>query len=228
MNAGIRLLLIASLLVTAVVSGAYGESPTGITVSGVAIVSGKPDIAYLTVGVSTEDKEAAKAASTNAATTSAVIDAIVRSGVAKNDIETAQYTVSPVMDYRSQRPVTTGYQVSNIVRVTVRDLAKVGAVIDAAMASGANNVQSVRFEVKDNTKLRQRALVEAIANARADAELIASTMKVRLGKVVSVTESGPTIPRPLEFSAMKTAAETPILPGDVDVTASVTVVYSIQ
>lgn len=228
MNAGIRLLLIAFLLTTAVISGAYGESPTGITVSGVGIVSGKPDVAYLTLGVSTEDKEAAKAASINAATTSAVIDAIVRSGVAKNDIETAQYTVSPVMDYRSQRPVTTGYQISNIVRVKVRALAKVGAVIDAAMAAGANNVQNVRFEVDDNTKLRQRALVEAIANARADAELIASTMKVRLGKVVSVTQFGPSIPRPLEFSAMKTAAETPILPGDVDVTASVTVVYSIQ
>lgn len=224
-----RLVLSVPLLFAVFSVPVCADTPTGITAVGVATVSGRPDIAYLTLGVSTEDRNASKAASDNAATTSAVIDAIVRAGVSRSDIETAQYTVTPLVDYRTQRPVTTGYQVSNIVRVKLKALGNVGGVIDAAMAAGANTVQSVRFEIDDNTKLRQQALVSAIAKARAEAELIASTLGVSLGKAISVSTSGPIIPRPMEFGAARAvAAETPILPGDVDVTASVTVVFAIE
>ena len=218
--AGLLLLLAGPLL-------AEGQTP-GITVSGMATAKGKPDIAFVTLGVTTDDKDAGKAAQANARAITAVINAILNSGVQKADVETVQYSVSPIMNYQQSPATTTGYRVSNVVRVKLKDLTKIGSVIDRAVDSGSNGVQGVRFDLEDSTKLRHKALLDAVKKAEADAELMAKTLGVKLGKVVSASETGPVVPSPLELGAVRAeAVMTPIIPGEIEVTAGVTVVYSI-
>jgi hypothetical protein len=224
-------LLITAILVAACCSVYAADRPVGITVTGYAEVKAKPDVAYVSLGVSTENKDAGRAAQENAGRTDAVIAALAKSGVAKPDIETQHYSVQPNYDYKKSPATLVGYTVSNIVRVTVRDLTKVGTTIDAALAAGANNVQGVQFSLEKSEQVKQQALVEAVKNAEAKAKLIADAIGRRLGHVVSVAESGASIPRPLEFGVMAKYAEaappTPIIPGEIETSASVTVVYAI-
>ncbi|MGB9620553.1 MAG: SIMPL domain-containing protein, partial [Armatimonadota bacterium] len=169
----------------------------GITVSATATARSRPDIAFVTLGVSTDDSDAAKAAQTNARTTSAVIDALVGAGIQRADIETVQYSVSPITNYQTNPPSVSGYRVSNIVRVKLKDLAKIASVIDTAAKAGSNEVQGVRFELEDGTKLRHQALVEALKKAEADARLMARTLGVGLGKAISASQTAPIVPSPL-------------------------------
>lgn len=204
------------------------NQPSGITVTGNAEITARPDIATVTLGVVTEASEAEKAVQENARVANAVVDAVVKAGIAKRDIETSYYSVVPVMDYQKVPPVTTGYRVTNTVRVKVRDLTKVGSLIDTAISAGANNVQGVGFDIEDPSSVRKEALIQALKKAEADAKLIADTLGVKLGRVVSVSEAGPAIIKPTEYGiARAEATPTPIIPGQVHVTASVTVVYSI-
>ena len=221
--AGCAILLVLTLV------PALAEGPTpGITVSGTATAKSKPDIAFVTLGVSTDDKDAGKAAQTNARTTTAVIDAILASGSQRSDIETVQYSVSPVMNYQQSPPAVVAYRVSNVVRVKLKDLTKIGSVIDTAVDAGSNGVQGVRFDLEDGTKLRHQALLDAMKKAEADARLMAETLGVKLDVVVSASETGPIVPSPLEIGAVREAAASPIIPGEIEVTAGVTVVYSIR
>lgn len=221
--------IIVMVLIVAAAACAQNPPP-GITVNGSATVKSRPDVAYVSFGVTTQDKDAAKAAKDNAAITNRVIEAIVKSGVPKSDIETINYSVSPMYNYpQNSAPVLTGYTVSNIVRAKLRDIAKVGALIDTGIKAGANNVQGVTFTIDNDAELRSRALAQAIQNANIKARAIAEAADVKLGRVYSVTESGGYTPRPMmEYGAAKAAeAPTPILPGDIEVTANVTVMYTI-
>ena len=207
---------------------AVADTQSGITVTGSAEISVQPDIAFVTLGVSTQDVNAAAAAQSNAGKTSAVIAAVMKLGIAKADIETVGYSVSPIIDYQRNPPVTTGYSVTNQVRVRATDLTKTGAIIDTALAAGANNVQGVSFTLADDSQPRQKALAEAVRKAEAKARTIAETLHVALGKVVSASESSGFTPRPVEYSMAKSeAATTPIIPGEVQVSANVTLVFAI-
>jgi len=225
----IAVALLSLTLMFAAAAAVNAETVTpGITVTGSADAAGKPDVAYVTLGVTTEDKVAATAARDNASQTAAVIEAIVKSGVTKDNIQTSQYSVSPIVNYESNPPVTTGYRVSNQVRATVRDLDRVGGLIDAAMTAGANVVRGVTFDIENPNALRQQALVAAMKSANADAVLIAQTLGVKLGRPTSASMVGPVGPRPYDMPMMKMdAVSTPIVPGNVTVSASITVVYSI-
>jgi len=205
------------------------EQQTGIIVTGSADVQGQPDVAYVTLGVNTQDKIAATAAQANAAATDKVITAIIHVGIPKTDIRTSSYSIGTMTDYRSNPPVITGYQASNEVQVTIHDLAKIGPVIDAAVAAGANVANGVNFGIENDTELRQRALVLAIKSAQAKAQTMAEVLGVKLGPVLSATEAGGvTPPRPVMYGMAKAeAAPTPIMPGQLTVNASVTVVYII-
>lgn len=223
--------------------------PISITVTGNGEVQGKPDIAFVTLGVQTEDKEASKAAATNAATSTAVINAIVKTGVAKIDIQTVNYSLSHFKEYvqgSESRPgaatdpfskptYRTGYRANNDVRVKVRDLAKVGAVVDAAISAGANNAQNISFSIEDDSALKKEALTKAVQDAASKAQAIMDSEAISKlwGKgnwrPISVTENtaGPG-PRPMMMAAMKSdmGAPTPIMTGEMQISAGVTVVYA--
>jgi hypothetical protein len=182
----------------------------------------------VTLGVNTQSDDAAKAAKDNAGITNAVIAAVMKAGIAKSDIETTNYSVNPIMDYKKSPPVTVGYGVSNQIRLTIRDLARVGSIIDIGVKAGANNVQGVDFSIENDTELRGRALVKAIVQAQSKAQVMASAAGVKLGRLISMSEAGGYTPRPMLASYAKSeAAPTPIIPGELTVSASVTMVYAI-
>ena len=231
-----RLAIICAALVIICLGSAFAAEqsnpPTGITVTGYGEAQGKPDIAFITLGVRTEDRDAEKAARDNAAKNTAVINGVVKTGVAASDIQTINYSVSPKVDYKADPPVTVGYTVSNEVRVKVKDLAKVGAVIDAALSAGANYSQNLTFSIEDDTPLRQEALAKAARNAEAKAKTIADALGIKLVAPISVIETGtPAPPMPL-YRTMGVAeaapAPTPIMAGENRVTAAITVQYSVS
>jgi hypothetical protein len=223
-------LVLAILFSTAaaIAQAADGDVATGIIATGIGAVKSRPDIAYLTFGVTTQADDAVQAAEENAVRTNAVISAIMKAGIPRADIETTNYSVSPIVDYKKSPPVTVGYTVSNQVRVTARSLDRIGSLIDTGVKAGANNVQGVDFSIENDTHLRQQALIQAITQARAKAQAMAEAAGVKLGKVIAVSETGGYAPRPILMGVAKAeAAPTPIIPGELAVTASATVVYAI-
>lgn len=204
------------------------DAASGITVNGSAEIKAKPDLAYITFGVKTESANAASAAQENARTSSALIDAIEKFGIPKADIETVGYSVTPVIDYNVSPPVTSGYSVSNQVQVKTKDLDKIGKLIDTAISAGANIGYGLNFTIADDAAIKMKALAQAIENAKAKASVIAETLRVHLGKVKTVSESGSFTPRPPVYNTAKVeAVSTPIIPGEIEVTANVTLVYPI-
>ncbi len=157
-----------------------------LSVSGEGIVEAAPDRATISIGVVTQDRDATQASASNAKSAQSIVNAIVGLGIERRNIHTGDYNFRPT--YRqeeSRRHEISGYVVSNSVNVTVDNLELVGKIIDAALANGANNINSLDFGFKDQKSLRDQALVVAIKDARRKAELVAR----ELGKsIVSVQE----------------------------------------
>jgi len=205
----------------------------GITVSDSAEVKVQPDTAFITFGVVVRDRVAKVAAQENARRSSAVVAAIEKAGIPKSDVKTIDYSLNPQMNWDTNPPKITGYSASNTVSVRTKDMAKIGDLIDAAIAAGANNVQGVRFDVEDKRKLRQKALQLAVKKAEGKARAIAEAVGGKLGPAISASESiDEYAPYSRNYTVMaRTAApvaRTPISPGEASVSAQVKVVYSIQ
>jgi len=203
-----------------------------ITVTGTGETQSSPDIAYVTVGVLTDAKRAQDAAQENAALTEKVMQALRQQDIPDNDLQTSNYSVQPYYGEAKGRPSPpiVGYQVSNQVRATVRRLNTVGRVIDAALAAGANNVLSVFFGLEKRSKAEQEASARAVENARARAEAMARAARVRIAGVVRIEEPPAFRPVPMMAGARFMAAEaaqTPISPGELTISATVTVTFSI-
>ncbi|MFQ5879950.1 MAG: SIMPL domain-containing protein [Dehalococcoidia bacterium] len=208
--------------------------PQGISVSGEGRVSGVPDVAILTLGVSTQ---AATVQAANAQAQEAMnklLDALRANGIADKDIQTRQFSISPQYDYRPDRqPQIIGYQVTNMVRVKVRSIDDTGKVIDDAVAAAGDplQVQGISLTIDDTTALRVQARAEAMADAVAKAEQLASLAGVGLGKPTFISESGGFAPPPVFFRAadeLGAPASTPISPGELEVVVTVQVTYAIQ
>ncbi len=205
---------------------------TGLTVSGHAELKVKPDIATLTVGVTTQAAHQSDAAQANAAKITAVLNALRGAGVADKDIQTEGYNVQPQYNYQASPALLTGYQVDNTVDVTVRDLGKAGAVVDAATQAGATNVSGLSFDLSDRTAAEQQALAQAVTEARAKAEAMAQAAGVTRGPLLSLSEGTPAVVQPFVMARAMVAAApaaptTPIQSSQVTVTADVTAVYAI-
>src|SRR6185437_4102962 len=142
--------------------------PATIQVTGQAQASKPPDRVYIDIGVTTQAQKSEAAASENAARISAVIAAVRRAAGPGVELTTAQYSVSPNYNYPRDggTPTLVGYTVSNVVQVRLDDLRKVGPVIDAATQAGSNNVQDIRFALRDEDVPRSEALRKAALNAR--------------------------------------------------------------
>ena len=226
--AGLAALLLVAIALggTLKLGGAKGTTSTtgsgGITVTGDGTVNTVPDRAEFSFGVHTESATAAVALGANGALMTKVIDAIEKAGVAKGDIQTSQVSLSPQTSADGKR--ITGYAADNTVTVTIRDLGSAGAVVDAAVAAGANEVSGPNLTSSDQTVLYRQALKLAMADAKAKAEAIASGGGVSLGGVTTVVEGG----TPTLLPAAAAGKATPISPGTEQITATVTVTYAIS
>jgi uncharacterized protein YggE len=216
------------LLLTAQVSAEQSASPlSSIRVTGDSLVSAKPDRVQIDVGVLTQAPKAQLAAAQNATQLEAVLSALRKAVGSGADIRTNSYTLNPNYQYHPNggEPTITGYTATNVVRVTLSDLAKIGSVIDTTTQSGANQVQGVQFTLADQQAVRAQALREAALKARGDADVLAAALGLKVVRVLSVEENssmgGPV--RPIMFEARAAAAKvpTPIQPGSIDVGANV-------
>lgn len=185
-----------------------------------------PDRAAVYVGVETRAATAAAAARDNAQRQRAIIDAVVATGVSREQISTENYSVAPNTRYdqATQRSSVVGYIVSNVVRVEVRRIDQVGTVLDAALAKGANQINSLDFFASNSDSARHAAIAQGVARARADAETLARAGGGSLGALVELS-TGDAGPRPMYRldvrNAMAAAAPTPIEPGQQRVQVTV-------
>lgn len=202
---------------------------TGITTQGHGEVKVKPDIALITVAVTTQSKDQAEAVGQNATRTTAVLGALRAAEIAEKDIQTQSYTVQPQYDYNASPPLLTGYQVTNSVQATVRDLTKVGLVIDKTTQASASQISGVSFDLSDRSQAESQALALAVTSARRKATVMAQAAGVELGRLLTVTEGGasPPIPPVFAMRAMaKAAPETPIADQQITVSADAALVYA--
>lgn len=201
-----------------------------IRVTGDAIVTVKPDQAEINIGVVTQAQTAQVAAAQNAQKQDVVISQLRKAMGASADIKTISYSLSPNYRYPKEggQPTIIGYTASNTVQVKTSKLDEVGRVIDLATESGANNIQSLRFILKDEASARTQALAEASNKARAKAEAIASALGLKIQRILRIEEGGPIMQPTVAFAeAVRAQAQTPIEAGSIDVRASVTLTVEI-
>lgn len=212
------------------------ESRPTLTVNGRGESSATPDLAVVQLGVTLDDKDAAAAQTQVNEVLQRTLKALRNLKLAENSIKTSGLSLSPVYEQLDRgrepsRPRVVGYRARNIVQVETQDLALVGKILDAAVAVGANEIQGVSFQLKDDRESKRAALQRAVAEARTKAETIAEAMGVRLKGVQEVVEGGVHLIQPrMEIARMRLAAadqSTPVEPGDVRVEANVTVHYLI-
>lgn len=202
-----------------------------ITVSGQGSVASRPDMATLTMGVTEEAKEARDAMRLTSESVAKILARLDELGIAKADVQTRRLTLNPVWSGRrtsDETPRITGFVASNSISVRIRDLPKLGEVLDQILSEGANDFSGLQFGLEDPDPVVNAAREAAVADARAKAELYARAAGVTLGDVISIAEQGGR-PQPvmMEMANARDAA-VPIAEGEVTVTASVSMVFEID
>lgn len=206
-----------------------------LSVGGSGIAYLAPDIAYVNIGVQTENQDAADAVSENNARSQRVSDAIQELGVDEQDIRTTNFSIYPRTEYDPDgRPTgAITYVVNNTVFVTVRDLDIIGDLLNTAVAAGANSINGIQFDVEDKTAALSAARESAMENARIIAEELAEAAGVTLGEVQTITTQSGDVPVPVYMEGRGggealMADSAPISPGQMSITVRVNVVYQIQ
>ncbi len=214
----------------------YSPAET-ITVVGQGSVRVKPDIARVSIGVETMADTVGEAVAENETQMEAILTALTEAGIAAEDIQTMNYSVYFERYPESlPRPAGEGetpesqYRVSNIVNVTIRDLDKVGEVLDAVIEAGANNIWGVTFSIEDPKVAQEGARADAIEDAQLRAKALAELSGVELGPVMSVSEvlGGGVAPMALEIVERAAASGGPISPGELEIGYQVQVTYFIE
>ena len=218
---------------TKIITPTDGATPLNtVTARGNGTSSAAPDIAEMNFGVMVQDKDAKAALDGASGIAEDIASAVKKAGVKSEDIQTANVSLYPRQDYRDgQAPVILGYEASISVRVKVRDLGAVGDVIAAATNAGANTIGGPSFTLDDDTEASEEAIADAVDDARVRAEAMAKAAGKSVGDVIAVSETGVTVPEVYygeRTAAADMAATVPIEAGQLDVTASVTVVFELK
>jgi uncharacterized protein YggE len=193
-------------------------------------VSVRPDVAVVMAGVEAEGKDLAALTAQVDAQTRKVLAALAAAGVAERDVLTTRHDLQVNRPWRDgvQGPIS-GYTVVQEVRVTVRDVAKLGGVLDRVLAAGANALRGLSFEKENPAPERAAALAAAVAAARVKAEAVAKAAGVQLGEVLSVSESAVAQPLPnVRMALAREGAGAAPAAGDVRIPAAVEVVFAIR
>jgi len=241
----LALLVVASLALTGCAGPALAQQPTetpasggvprtlSVNGSGKAFLS--PDLAYIYIGVHTEAADAAEAVAANNTQSQQLIDALRDFGISANDIQTTNFSIWPQQQYSPEgRQTGTTYVVDNTVYVTLRELDKIGELLDTAIANGANTINGIQFDVADRTQALSDARKDAVAQAQAQAEELAQAAGVELGQIHAISTYGANYPGPIYADrgmgggAAEMAASVPVSPGQLLIQVDVTVVYEIQ
>jgi uncharacterized protein len=224
--------------------GTKPEIPT-LTVEATGSVTAVPDTAFVTVGMETAGKVVAEAQRQNSAVMQKVMERLQALKIEKERMQTSLFTVSPQYRPPPKRPSPTpqadtlpvtpeiiGYTVSNTLTVEVRDREKVAAVVEAALAAGANHFQGLQWSLRDEQHARLDALKVAAAKAREKAAALSEALNVKLIRLVNVTERGHVVRPMAQMGRAMAATEVadggvPISSGEIKVEAAVTLIYEI-
>lgn len=205
-----------------------------LNVNGLGQVYLTPDVAYINIGVNTQNPSASEAVATNKEQSNAVIEAIKAAGVDEKDIHTTNFSIwsNPQYDTNGQVSGTT-YVVDNTVNVTVRNLDSLGNLLDSAISAGANNIYSIQFDVADKTAAVKEARASAVEDAKSQAQELADTAGLSLGEIqnISFYESSPTAyfeGKGGGGGVASEAAVVPIQPGQLAISVTVNATYTIK
>jgi len=212
------------------VADTTGSAGSSITAQGTGTVTGTPDVVTIAIGVQTQSASAKTALEDNNKRATDVIGVLKDSGVAPADLQTSQLSIYPTYDDKGQQ--ITGYQVTNMVTVKLRDISRAGAVIDAAgkAAGDAVRVQQLTFSIDDDSALRAQARTDAVKRAQAQAKQMADAAGVQLGAVRSIIETPsatPYYPPMAAASSDGASASMPVQPGSQELSVVIQVVYEI-
>jgi uncharacterized protein YggE len=212
--------------------------PRTIRVRGEAVVRTAPDRARISVSVTTRAPAAKEASEANARSSKAVLEKLRGAVTAPGEVKTAGYELNAEYDYSQNRgpgreAALVGYVATNRFAIVSADLAGLGALIDAAVASGANQIDSIAFFLDDEEEVRRKALLEAGGKARAEAETVAQGLGVTLGEVLEASTESTPGPQPVfgrEKAMMMDAAppSTEVVPGSLEIQAGVSVTFAIR
>jgi hypothetical protein len=207
------------------------EAPRGLTVSGVGEVRARPDLAVVRIGVVSQAATARAALDDNNAAMGAIMSALAEQGIAERDVQTSQFTVQPRYRHDPQGevpPGIDGYEVSNQLAVTVRDLDRLGPVLDQAVSVGSNQILGVEFSLDDPEPRRDEARRLAVQDAVRKAKIYAEAAGIDLGAIRAITEQAPAGPPQPVYQRMEMAdASVPIAEGEQAIAVEVTIVWDI-
>ena len=241
---GITIGTIAAVLVLAVLAGVVGllyarpataQTNVGVpgmrqvTVVGHGEIKGRPDTATVQIGVETEAATAKEALAQNTTQAQAIQAQLVKLGVAEKDIQTSNFSINPA--YGSDNRQVTGYHVSNMVTVKIRDLAKSGTLLDQVVQAGANSIYGVSFSVEDPQALLDKAREQAMQNAKARATHLASAGDAAVGDVLVISENVGAQPIPMPMAARAEVAQSaavPVQPGEQSFSVDVQVTFGLK
>ena len=229
-------LLVGVLAYTARPVGAQDTAaPTKtISVTGSGEVFGKPDVAYINLGVDQADKDASKAIDNANNILTAIVKAVGDAGVKEEDIQTTNYNIYPEDRTDPQTGQPTGERIFHVnlaVSVTIRDITKVGGVIQAGLSAGANNINSLSFGIADVKSMEAAARKAAVADAMNRAQQLADASGVTLGTPISISESIGSVPVPMfnrVADTMMASGAPQINAGQLSVSISVNITYAIN
>ena len=215
-------------------AAAQEEVSRRLVVTGTGEVSARPDVAVISAGVVVQADTASAALAENTRAMNAVLEQLRAAGLAQEDIQTSQFAVMPLYESREPDPQRTeppgilGYQVSNQVTARVRDIDRLGVILDALVGAGANSVDGLYFDIADPARVLGEARDAAVADALAKARRYASAAGVQLGAILAIEETGAYAPPRPMMRAEAMAASVPIAPGQTELSASVTMTFAIE
>lgn len=219
---------------TAPAMTAAAPQATMLTLAAEASAQGEPDVADIGAGVVTEASTASAALTANATQMTNVIAALKKAGIAERDIQTSGLSVQPKYTYRqNQAPLLAGFQASNQVRARIREPRDTGRVVDALVQAGANRIDGPSFAIDKPEPLLDKARAEAVAIGRARAELYARAAGMTVRRIVDIREASlpgiQPLPQPrMAMMAMEASADTPVAPGEVQLTARLQMTFELQ
>jgi len=209
------------------------QKPPSIVVNGEALVHAAPDRAFVTVAVESRDKNPSEAQRDTTTAMDAVRKKLADAGVKPDQIKTVAYELQLEFDYDQGRRIPRDYLARDAIEVRLDDVAKVGSVIDAAVAAGATTIGGVRFDLKEREALERDALKRAVADARARADAAAAGAGVSVASVLRIEEqrifSPPPVPMMMKAaSTAEAAADTTISAGEIELRAQVTLTIALK
>lgn len=221
--------LLVALPVHAVDGQEVRERLRTVSVAGSGSATAKPDLAEVQVGVASEARTAAAALNANTAAMTTLFTTLRNFGIAETDMQTSGFHVAPKHDPgdRGRAPGIAGYAVTNQVAVKLRDIGRLGDLLDQVVQSGANTVHGVRFTLAKPDAVADIARKEAMADAKRKAELLAIEAGVKLGRIMSISEGGGIEPRGGEMLAAR-GVSVPVAPGELAVRASLRVTWTLE